>query len=970
MAHSQPLTNLDMAEFDLLNATPEQMADFLSQGQPRQQPTSAAELPPSVAPDTQAALAAANDLFRVTVPGTYVSPEMEKAGQRPGVFLDTERGAEQSMRVQLGFDRDRLNQMKQLIQRYGPDAVDIAPSGRFVLRNQPEPGGSGRVEDVLVDPVGMDKGDWSEMTADIIPAVAGAAGARFGFNSKVASTGLRKVLAATLGMAVSQEVAGGVQDFLVRLSRGDKMAVPEIAKRRALLAAEDAALGLAMAGGAKVGTKVLEGLFGLGGVGVGGTTTTRAREQLREATGVNMGLTPGEAAESTLLLRGENIARSRTGVAAAIDAMDADKLAATDELRRAFLGYPRTMTDDELEALLPRRDLTGQRALRSIREGEVARLEGNLEAARTTVQQAGTQEAQQLTGVNLKQLRNPTEAGKMLRQRVVGELDAFRGGMGQRYDNFLSLPQVQARAVDGSKLAERVNAVAADFTPTLEKAGKVEALDAFVAPKFRAFVDQLKEFDGGLTSINSLKQIRTSIDNSIAEGVAIPGVDVAQLRALRQAVGDTIEEGLAGIDPKLLSEWKQLSSDYKAGMSRFENSAVRRALVPEGEPGSVGNTALAESILGGGPDAKDTYDAYKAFLGPASNEFKTLQEVGRQQLLHGTLDKLTGYIGGQELRSRLSTGRLRPEIASELLGTSEQELHRIGEILAQTAGNLDSQELIKLARGNGLTAQAVKGLVDAEAERAVAYNNKLIRAAATGEIDAERIKPSDFVRHASRMDPDDVQKVVGALSQHPALLDDIKQLAVEDLWSKLVINVQGQKRPSAIKLSEALGSETQQRTWEHLVGKDTVANMKLLVETLKGGDLGLSFKGGIAGAMDVARLGFDPQMSEIKKLATRFLIGVAYSGPLRRSVTNMMTSQDRSRFLNGVIASEPFVEAMLDRFGPDSASGSASLVLDVMNAFREMVEPDQMAAFEQQARERLLELTPEGMRQLLGQPAP
>jgi hypothetical protein len=905
----------------------------LQQEQPQQGGFDAGALPP----DTARAFDAASQVTATRPDPNFVSPEGQRMGVRPGAFLDIESGAGAGTRAQLGLDPNQLNQLKLLNSLYGEGRVDISDEGRFIIRGQ-GPEGPDATTDLMVDPIGVDKGDVAEAGAQILPMVAGGLVARYG--GRVGQSGVTKAISAIGGMALAQEATGGIQDSFVRWLRDNEQDLPEIGKRRAKMAVADAALGLLFAGATKAAVTSAEGLLGLAQVpNKGGaflrtvpeTAVEKSARALKESTGVDYKLTPGELTGSKLLMRLEAMAAGRPGSATAIDRYRAFQQKAEDELRRIFLGLPRTMPEEQLAAALPEAEVTGAVALRRVGR-EANRLEGNVETARTAVQRAGTTEAQQVAGVDLANPINVSDVGQALRARTTREFAQGRADFSSRYDTFLAKPEIQARTVAGDDIAKAARQVEKDFVPAADRGGTTESLEAFVQAKFRSKLDTLKSLKGATVSINDLKRIRTDIDNSIKEGIAIPGTDVAQLESLRGVVDDNITQALQGMPNKtLLGEWQGLKTDYRAFQKRFNRVGVREMLVPEGETGSIGNARLAESITGNSPEALDRYNAFKDFFGANSPEFAQLQQVAKQDALFGSMDDLTGFVDGAKLRSRLTN--IRPEIAQELFGVSKTELTRIGETLKQVSGRIDTEELRALA-ARGLTANELPRLIVAEEARAAAFNNKLIRAASKGMLGAESIEPSDFVRYAYKMDEPNVARIMGILADQPFTVQEIRQLGIEDIWAKArATSASG--LISSKSLEKALGDPAQQRTWATILGRDTLDGLKRLAEVTEPREFAASTyrgAGQLAGASDVKEIFMKGEVGAIREAASNFLLAFLYSGPARKLVTNLATSSDRSRLLNGVIASTPFIEAVAARFGKEGAPM-------VMGALRDTVEP-------------------------------
>lgn len=873
----------------------------------------------------------------------------EMAGARDGVNFAPGRGASKAVRAALSFDSDRINQFKLLSKVYGMENVDVK-GGQFNIRNQTNPD-TGKIEDFPVNPVGFDTGDIAGMAGDVLPVLAGAVGAKIG--GARTERPILKVLSGLTGMALGQESAAGAQEAVSRWAQGNDIKPGSLAYERSIDAAKDMALGAFLAGGTKIASKAASAAAGAFGIETGSTATTEAAKQLADKTGVQYPLTPGQAAENKFLMRMEATAKPSIGSVGVMSRIDAEKSAAEDELRRVFLGLPRTLTDEQLAATLPKADITGQKVLGRLGT-ESLRLEGDVAKASAAVERTGTAEAQARAGVNLASPLEPTSVGTQLRAKAVGDFDAFKGAMGQRYEAFEANPEITNRVVPGDNLAKLGRQVENELFPQAQRTKTVptgivgptgspitktvtsiEPIDAFVASAAKRTVDGLKALEGARVGIADMKRIRTNLDNSIAEGIAIPGTDVKQLLTLREKLTDSIRDSLGKMNPKLLSQWDSLNTDYAKGMERFNRVGIRQMLVKEGETGSVGNAQLARSVGSGEPSALDRYNDFKQFYGSASPEFRSVQQLAREQVLQGSLSETSGYITGAQLRSNLRS--LDPEVAKDLFGANKQELHRIGEVLSVAQGNLDVNELKKLASRGNLTAAMLPDLIAAESAKAKALGNSLIKAAAKGSyIGEEVLKPSQVVRNLTQMDPDQAVKVLGVLHDRPDLLHDVRSLAVEDLWSSVQANLKGRTGVTSGLIEESLGNEVQRRTWKVLLGNDVVDNLTKLGEVVKSGELGTRVFGS-AGAMrataETSELEKGGILSVASRAAQRMLIATLYTGSLNQSVINLATPQNQGRLLNAVIASTPFVEQVRERFGPDAPA--------VMQSLRSIAEPKQ-----------------------------
>lgn len=912
----------------------------------------------SMQPDMQEAVLAASRQFPVNVP---MSEESARMGLREGVPFAGERGAPASVRAAMSFDKDTLNQYKLLNKVYGAGNVDLSDDGRFVVRNQVDPK-TGLKEDFFVDPIGVDAGDIASLSSEVLPFIMAAVGAR-GLSGQ-ATRPLGKYLGSLIGGSAGYEAQTALQQVGSRFGQGESFKPGELAYERAKASLADMALGGLLSLGVKGATKATQGALGLLGVELGTTVkgipitsapskTVESARQLKERTGIDYPLSPGEASEAHILSRFEATAKPRFGSQGVMGEFEARKSAAEDELRRVHLGLPRKMSDEDLVNALPKADVTGQKVLGRLGT-EALQLEGDVAKAKLNVQAIGTSEAQRTAGVSFGSTLEPTALGKSLRAKAAEDFAVHRKVFGDRYDEFFSKPEVMEQSVKGDSLAKGAREVEKDLTPSALKTSEVldydaygnpiardkksvERLEAFIAAKTKSTLDELKGLQGALVSVRDLKQIRTAIDSNIAEGVAIPGVDVKQLVTLKEKVTDAITDALGSMEDKsLLRQWQTLNKDFATDRARFDKRTIKRMLIPEGEPGSIGNAQLARSVASGEPTALDAYNDFKSFYGAASPEFRGIQQLAREQVLKGAKQETTDFVSGADLRSRLR--HLDPEVATDLFGTSKQELHRIGEALSVAQGNLDLNELSKLAGSKTLTAQAIPGLIAAEQARAKAWGNRLIRSAAKGSaIETEVIKPSEVARNITQLDPDDADHVLGILSDRPDLIEDVRRLAVEDLWGRVQAQLKSRTGVTSTLIEQALGTEVQRRTWQRLLGKNVVEDLELLSKVVRSQELGTrSFgsAGQMATTADVGRAERGGVLNIAFEAAERTLLAALYFGTAKKAITNIATKNDQGRFLNAVVTSTPFIEHVLEDYGPIEG-------VEIMGALRSIVEPKQ-----------------------------
>jgi hypothetical protein len=166
---------VNMADFNPADLSEAEFDAFLRTPTPRQGEFNTNQL----TPDTARAFDAASQVTATRPDPNYVSPEGQRMGVRPEAFLDIESGADAGTRLRMGLDANQLNQFKLLNQIYGEGRVDLSDDGRFIIRGQ-GPEGPDATTDLMVDPVGVDRGDATEMGSQLVPMVAGGLAARAG----------------------------------------------------------------------------------------------------------------------------------------------------------------------------------------------------------------------------------------------------------------------------------------------------------------------------------------------------------------------------------------------------------------------------------------------------------------------------------------------------------------------------------------------------------------------------------------------------------------------------------------------------------------------------------------------------------------------------------------------------------------------------------------------------------------------
>lgn len=882
---------------------------------------------PDLLPETrQALIEESNTLARRVDPKMLSGPAREM-GMRPGVQLDIGSGVPFGSQLSQAFNRAKREKFIQLQKTFGQGNVDIAPDGNFVLRNQID-AETGIRKDILVNPPGLGMDDLADLVGMVPELAGGVVGTIAG--SRVPGGRFLKATGGLVGMALTGQSAGASKDIAVRYFQGNSVDLPEITKERAKDAAFDFAFGAALGTATKVGTKLISP-FARGGAAQ--AEELAAVKALEKSAGEKMPRTPGERTGSPLLLRAEAQFAKRPGSSMAFEKMAAERDSFVRRMQNRFLKIPAETAPKEVAELLPSAERTGQKALGQL--GSIGlQAESQVARAAQAVEKVGTDEAERLAGISLSRPLDTTKLGGLTRQSVVGQFDKFRSEMGKRYDDFLSKPEVSDQLVSASGLASDARAMIKKLpfvvqdkavpTGLLDEFGRDltitkqvrETLSRFVPPKALSAIEELASLKGGETTVASLKQIRTSIDDAIAEGISIPGTDTKLLTNLRSTVTDRIEDALSKVGGQpLKDEWIKLNKDYASGISRFDKTSIREILVKPGESGAIGETALVERIFGGSAGAKDVYAQYKEFFGAGSPEFSSLQRAIREDVI-GTVKPGTGVIDGRKLLTKLDA--MRNDVAADVFGLNQTELRKVSEALGAAQGKLDVDALTELATNKTLTATKLVDLISAERKQAELYKNRILAAASKGALGKEPIQPSEFVRYMENVaEPSEVRQVLSRLQDDPELLQSIRTLAAEDFLTSASAGERfsGKLKPS--KIASTFGTRTQEDKWEALLGDDTYRALKNFAIALRPTEAATeTFKstGGIQAGQEVSQLFGKGELSALPAIALRAFGAFVYAGPGRILANTLIEPGQAHRFVNGVVASTPFLEYLYERY--------------------------------------------------------
>lgn len=895
----------------------------------------------------------------------FIQRNVERTPQGEVIPLDIATSAvPKSIYFPASWNREKSDEFDFYREKYG-DSVRMSDTGDIIVRVLDSQ--SGKPKDVLANPRGIGLEDFMDLTTQVPEVAFGVLAARFG---GVAKPGVWNAVKALAQMAVGSQVGGGLKDVAVRGAQGEDIRLGEIAGSRTVLGITDFFAGAGMG----IGGKVLSTLISPFGRNVGPLQfdAEKGVQYLRDKYGIDFPLSPGERTGSEFLSRSEAMTRKMPGGVGPLKKLAGEQDAAVERVRQIAVG--------QSESAIPTDEAIGQRAIGTI-GAEAAPLEREVGRARLAVERTGAQEIERgiagATGVAAPVSRR--DVGIALRTRAEQERNLFRAQSQADYAQVYANPLASERVLPADNLAKNAKSIIDDL-PSKEviSSEPVGVLDQFGKPilrdekgkeVFKEFVPDnvlarlraLSELGGQKFKLSDLIQMRHEINDDILRGEAVPGVQTRYLSKIKDALTKSITEGLDSLgDPSIRKAWEVANANYAKGIQRFERAEIAAMFRDPQSPHYIGDSQLVDRLTGPGGTASDFYHSFKEFFGAASPEMAQVRRAVADDVLGRAYNPATETINAKQFLDRLNTlFHDNKEVAQDVFGRRAGEIARTAELLGVNQGSLNADEVVKLANSNSLTMEKLRELMSAEAKRDQAYANDIVKKIATGKIDAEKIKATEFVeRFAFKAEPRDIRDLMPKLPEDLQL--DIRSSTVQKLFAEAT----GKKGEfTASGMRKALGDGTQRERLEAVLGADTLEDLRQISAAMaprERGEAAFSAAGGIGAGQQISGLWSLGLLRYADKAAQNFAASwLLASGVGRKYFGNRALGPTESAILvNSAIASTPFVEALTRQYGEGKASElMASLKASVDRTVRGQATQTNAPPTEAQFRQ-LLNATP------------
>jgi hypothetical protein len=887
---------------------------------------SAPDITKPILPRAQSALPSSRQPV-TALSDTGIYTHAQKLGARPGVPFDTSTGVPFLTRLRSAVQPSSPEEFKALEAAYGPGNVRQNSYGNPVVTVMD----NGKPKDVLVDPLGVDFGDFASVLGQA-PEIAGSiAGTLLSKGKGAFQPGAWQALK-TLLLSTGGEVTGGAAKELgVRQIEGQPQNLGETATRQAAFGA----LGLGLGAGMGVFTKAItKGITPFGNSPQLNFDARRAGEYLSQKFGKELPMTPGELTGSTFLQRSEALALQKPGSSVPLEAILKERNQKIAEIQTIMRG-----------GAVPDEEAAASRAMEALGVKTQPMDEAIQQASQSTRIQA---EKELLEGISsstsISQPVNKMDLGAGIRSRAFALREEALGPGSKSeklYNEVFSNPLTQEKNIPGNVLAQDADDLIAKL-PTKENT--VQAIDydsygspitrdikgkevmrEFVPPDVIPKVKALSSLRGQQFRLDELMQMRREIDNDIAQGEAVKGYQTRYLTQVRNSLTKRIETGLEELDPKLLKDWQAANANYAEQAKRFQKRGIAEIFRDPDQPGVLNDIELVRRATAG-PNAGSYYRDYKDFFGAGSTEVLQL----RRAVADDVIDKspLTDSIDGAGFVRRLEDlAKDAPEVLKDVFGLTPARLRESGQVLKQLQkGSLPEDELQAAIASGNLSGVNLLYMMQRQADKDLAYRNEIIRDVAKGTLKPDKIKPTQFVeKFAFKAEPSDVQQVLGMLSDRPEVIEDIRRLTFKRVLDDATIsNRQGAEVLSGQKIIDALNNENATKRLRSILSTDTFNDLLSIGTYLRAGEAqqgAFASAGGIGAGQQIAKIVEQGDLRYVERALKNFLTATLYTSPAMRSYfgNTAITPQGSATLVNYAVASAPFAQALLRTYGFEGA---------------------------------------------------
>jgi hypothetical protein len=633
----------------------------------------------------------------------------------------------------------------------------------------------------------------------------------------------------------------------------------------------------------------------------------------------------------------------------------------------------------------------GEAAIGTLRRNVVEPVERALNDARTTAVAKGDKKLHALIdnalGLPGGARVTPSEAGTVAKQAFERRIIRAQTQVDEAYAKVNALPGGTGDVLDGTAAADAASAIRGELPSVLKTVTKDTGLaDEFgkaltreaqeklllrsgVPEGLLTALSDLETLRGGKVSLQTLTNMKKAAHDAIAAFKTAHGdVKDRWFGKIAGAYEQGIQTGVDEVgDPALKSALSEARTVYKRELLPVERVGIKELAKDEFDPGNLSPEQIVDRLFEG-PKAIKNYQMLQETLGPTNPAFKALKRAWADTQLAKATDPVSGTIDADKLYTTLKNLDVdRPELAREIFGRNYQPILQRLRINSATerAGikSLDDSEvklLLSLPDSNDLAT-----VLKAVKTRDTAYVNTFIKDVADG-APLDDFQPTKFVAKLrnTNMPTAQVEETLKALPvpQRQAIATaELYRLLNEATLSEGSTAVRRQAgapgNVSATALIKAYGTGEQARRTTLLLQEALAApgakppvvppggaptpqgasRVDFIVKVLapkEAASTAFRSLGGLRQGMAVAELMQGP-LRYTSNFAKNMLLATAYVSGAGKVLTNrQFDSEGAAVVVNTLIASEPFLRAANDAFGPELTQ---QMVAEAKNAIDRFV---------------------------------
>jgi hypothetical protein len=781
---------------------------------------------------------------------------------------------------------------------------------------------TGRVRDVVINPMGLDTHDLVDLAVHAPEIAAGMAAAIV-----TRGRGTWKTVGQIVLSGLASGGAGAVKEGVVRGAEGFDIQPGDILRRQGVNAATDMVFQGALGAGAKALGILSPFARTKGPIQL---DQDAAKKFMKDQMGVDFEATqtPGQITGNRTLLKLEAGELKQPGSSRILENKREMQVAAIETIQKKALGA------------VPAAEDVGEGAIASLQRSKVGPLEGAVTEAKEKLIEKGETELvkqlDELTGVPSKV--STFEAGKEIRPAVAEKFAAEDEIVKKAYAKVNALPGGSGDILPGDAVAKAALEIREEL-PKVIKGGKTETLPSGVPEGLERALRDMEALAGGKVSLQTLTNMKRAAFDEIAKTEAVPGVKERWFTKVATAYEQGIQQGIEAVDDKTLKAALQTARDeYKQRILPFERQGL--ADIPR-TPFEAGFKSEEELVtrLTSGSKAQHNWRVLKETLGETSTPFKKIKRAILDSEVDKATDKLTGHVDAQALEKAF-TGLMddHPQLARDVFGSDAKKLllnlRSMG--LMKRGDPLDPDEIKYLLTSENVNEANLIKLVQAERNRAETYVNGIIRDVADGFPIASKLKPTQFVDRVMdlKTPSKDVEGVLDAIQkENPLIRQDVSTVALYRVFDAADRQVSAGLKLSPSKLQEVIGAPgtDARRRFELLLGDftvpgggpkrtDLVDELIKLTKPLEQTEAEFRGAGGIAGQMTLQKLFTEP-FQYAKRFGQKFILAAGYTSSLGRSIISnrALSPENTAIAANTLIASEPFLRQAVEILGPEAA---------------------------------------------------